>query len=129
KASSNAMTSSTVSSESAPRSSTKEALGVTSPSSTPSCSTIICFTLSSTAAAIGLRLLLRLCLIQIVITAVTALLISLSSGRNSPRPAQSLSFPRRRPVFRCQKSLPGPSLVLHDPVNLLQGWQQKKKYR
>src|SRR6185437_6166421 len=50
KASSNAITSSTVSSESAPRSSTKEALGVTSPSSTPSCSTMICFTFSSTAA-------------------------------------------------------------------------------
>src|SRR6185437_283096 len=50
KASSKAMTSSTVSSESAPRSSTKEALGVTSPSSTPSCSTMICFTFSSTAA-------------------------------------------------------------------------------
>src|SRR5579883_2304602 len=50
KASSNAMTSSTVSSESAPRSSTKEALLVTSPSSTPSCSTMICFTFSSTAA-------------------------------------------------------------------------------
>jgi hypothetical protein len=46
----NAMTSSTVSSESAPRSSTNEALGVASPSSTPSCSTIICFTFSSTAA-------------------------------------------------------------------------------
>src|SRR5258708_2328693 len=57
KASSKAMTSSTVSSESAPRSSTKEALGVTSPSSTPSCSTMICFTLSSTAA---IRLLLLL---------------------------------------------------------------------
>src|SRR3954453_18917113 len=44
------MTNSTVSSESAPRSSTKEAVGVTSPSSTPSCSTIICLTFSSTAA-------------------------------------------------------------------------------
>src|SRR6202022_3009616 len=42
--------SSTVSSESAPKSSTKEAFDVTSPSSTPSCSTMICFTLSSTAA-------------------------------------------------------------------------------
>src|SRR5580704_3615794 len=50
KASSKAITSSTVSSESAPRSSTKEALGVTSPSSTPSCSTMICFTRSSTDA-------------------------------------------------------------------------------
>src|ERR1700674_6103425 len=50
KASSKAITSSTVSSESAPRSSTNEALGVTSPSSTPNCSTIICFTFSSTAA-------------------------------------------------------------------------------
>src|SRR6185369_5430974 len=50
KASSNAITSSTVSSESAPRSSTNEALGVTSPSSTPSCSTMICFTFSSTEA-------------------------------------------------------------------------------
>src|SRR5271169_2005015 len=49
-ASSKAITSSTVSSESAPRSSTNEALGVTSPSSTPSCSTIICFTRSSTLA-------------------------------------------------------------------------------
>ncbi len=52
KASSKAMTSSTVSSESAPRSSTNEALGVTSPSSTPNCSTIICFTFSSTAAIV-----------------------------------------------------------------------------
>src|SRR5437016_3340409 len=50
KASSNAITSSTVSSESAPRSSTNDALGVTSPSSTPSCSTMICLTFSSTAA-------------------------------------------------------------------------------
>src|SRR5215472_3027932 len=49
-ASSKAITSSTVSSESAPRSSTNEAVGVTSPSSTPSCSTIICFTRSSTLA-------------------------------------------------------------------------------
>src|SRR5262245_6426035 len=47
--SSNAMTSSTVSSESAPRSSTKEASGVTSSSSTPSCSTMMLFTLSATA--------------------------------------------------------------------------------
>src|SRR5271166_3703589 len=53
KASSKAMTNSTVSRESAPRSSTKEALGVTSPSSTPSCSTMICFTRSSTA--VGMR--------------------------------------------------------------------------
>src|SRR5208283_515752 len=51
KASSKAMTSSTVSSESAPRSSTNEALGVTSASSTPNCSTMICFTFSSTANA------------------------------------------------------------------------------
>src|SRR5579871_2685021 len=54
KPSSNAMTSSTVSRESAPRSSTNEALGVTSPSSTPSCSTMICFTFSSTAAILRL---------------------------------------------------------------------------
>src|SRR5580692_4329517 len=50
KASSKAITSSTVSRESAPKSSTNEALLVTSASSTPSCSTIICFTFSSTAA-------------------------------------------------------------------------------
>src|SRR5579862_3379908 len=50
KFSSKAMTSSTVSRESAPRSSTKEAVGVTSPSSTPSCSTMIVFTRSSTLA-------------------------------------------------------------------------------
>src|SRR5882757_3050391 len=49
-ASSNAITNSTWSSESAPRSSTKDAVGVTSASSTPSCSTIICFTRSSTLA-------------------------------------------------------------------------------
>src|SRR5580698_4667678 len=47
-ASSNAITNSTISSESAPRSSTKEALLSTWPSSTPSCSTMICFTLCST---------------------------------------------------------------------------------
>src|SRR5687768_3901669 len=47
--SSNAMTSSTVSSESAPRSSTNDASGVTSSSSTPSCSTMMLFTLSATA--------------------------------------------------------------------------------
>src|SRR5215469_12329150 len=62
-ASSKAITSSTVSSESAPRSSTKEALGVTSPSSTPSCSTIICFTFSSTAVGICLSLC-RFCKFQ-----------------------------------------------------------------
>src|SRR5271170_2317807 len=50
KASSKAITSSTVSRESAPKSSTNDAVGVTSPSSTPSCSTIICFTRSSTLA-------------------------------------------------------------------------------
>src|SRR5579875_104756 len=50
KASSKAMTSSTVSSESAPRSSTNEAAGVTSASSTPNCSTMICFTRSSIEA-------------------------------------------------------------------------------
>jgi hypothetical protein len=55
KPSSKAMTNSTVSSESAPRSSTNEALEVTSPSSTPNCSTIICFTFSSTAAMFLLR--------------------------------------------------------------------------
>src|SRR5215472_2060488 len=42
------MMSSTRSSESAPRSSTKDALGVTSPSSTLSWSTMICLTFSST---------------------------------------------------------------------------------
>src|SRR5213080_1521727 len=48
------MTSSTVSSESAPKSSTNEALGVTSPSSTPSCSEMICFTFSTAfASAMG----------------------------------------------------------------------------
>src|ERR1700758_2411566 len=51
KASSKAITSSTVSSESAPRSSTNDALEVTSPSSTPNCSTMICFTFSSVADA------------------------------------------------------------------------------
>src|SRR6185369_11679026 len=50
--SSSAITSSTVSNESAPRSSMKEAVGVTSDSSTPSCSTMICLTLSSTEEAI-----------------------------------------------------------------------------
>src|ERR1051326_8288245 len=50
--SSSAMTSSTVSRESAPRSSINEAVGVTSDSSTPNCSTIICLTLSSTDEAI-----------------------------------------------------------------------------
>src|SRR5713101_10091624 len=49
-ASSNAITNSTWSSESAPRSSTNDAVGVTSASSTPSCSTIICLTRSSTLA-------------------------------------------------------------------------------
>src|SRR5688572_28621418 len=47
--SSNAITSSTVSSESAPRSSTNDASGVTSSSSTPNCSTMMLFTLSATA--------------------------------------------------------------------------------
>src|SRR5215471_7874959 len=55
KASSKAMTSSTVSRESAPKSSTKEALEVTSPSSTPSCSTMICLTFSSTAVGMGFK--------------------------------------------------------------------------
>src|SRR4051812_12083611 len=50
--SSNAITSSTVSSESAPRSSTNDASGVTSSSSTPSCSTMMLFTLSATAIRI-----------------------------------------------------------------------------
>src|SRR5450631_3681519 len=49
KASSNCITSSTTSSESAPRSSWKLAPGVTSASSTCNCSTMICLTFSSTA--------------------------------------------------------------------------------
>src|ERR1700674_1435405 len=53
KCSSSAITSSTVSSESAPRSSMNFALGVTSSSSTPSCSQMISFTFSSTALAIS----------------------------------------------------------------------------
>src|SRR5712692_4516099 len=53
-ASSKAITSSTVSSESAPKSSTNEAVGVTSPSSTPSCSTMICLTRSSTLAILSI---------------------------------------------------------------------------
>src|SRR4051794_22568310 len=55
-ASSNAITSSTMSSESAPKSSTNDAFGVTSPSSTPNCSTMICLTFSSTEAMDGLLL-------------------------------------------------------------------------
>src|SRR6266446_10046104 len=47
-ASSNAITTSTMSSESAPRSSTKLAVGSTWSSSTPSCSTMICLTFCST---------------------------------------------------------------------------------
>src|SRR5437763_13322109 len=46
--SSSAITSSTMSSESAPRSSMKEACGVTSSSLTPSCSQMISFTFCST---------------------------------------------------------------------------------
>src|SRR3989441_2406136 len=53
KCSSRAMTSSTVSSESAPRSSMNFAVGVTSSSSTPSCSTMISFTFSSTGFAMN----------------------------------------------------------------------------
>src|SRR5207249_10259100 len=53
KCSSSAMTSSTVSSESAPRSSMNFAAGVTSSSSTPSCSMMISFTLSSTDFAMN----------------------------------------------------------------------------
>src|SRR5581483_10793944 len=49
KASSKAMTNSTISRESAPRSSTNDALLSTWLSSTPSCSTMICFTFCSTA--------------------------------------------------------------------------------
>src|SRR5579859_5745961 len=51
--SSSAITSSTVSSESAPRSLTKWALGVTSAASTPSCSTMICLTRSSISAMVS----------------------------------------------------------------------------
>src|SRR5262249_15109156 len=53
KCSSRAMTSSTVSRESAPRSSMNFAAGVTSSSSTPSCSMMISFTLSSTDFAMN----------------------------------------------------------------------------
>src|SRR5437867_2587953 len=52
--SSRAITSSTVSSESAPRSSTNEAVGTTSSASTPSCSTMIPLTFSSTFISIRL---------------------------------------------------------------------------
>src|SRR5262249_19029171 len=50
--SSKAITSSTMSSESAPRSSVKLASGVTSSASTPSCSTMMLLTLSATAIAL-----------------------------------------------------------------------------
>src|SRR4029453_2642405 len=53
KFSSRAMTSSTVSRESAPRSSMNFAFGLTSSSSTPSCSTMISFTFSSTDFAMN----------------------------------------------------------------------------
>src|SRR5437762_3038118 len=53
KCSSSAITSSTVSRESAPRSSMNFAVGVTSSSSTPSCSTMISFTFSSTGFAMN----------------------------------------------------------------------------
>src|SRR4029453_2727220 len=53
KCSSRAMTSSTVSRESAPRSSMNFAFGLTSSSSTPNCSTMISFTLSSTDFAMN----------------------------------------------------------------------------
>src|SRR5437773_1460589 len=53
KCSSRAMTSSTVSRESAPRSSLNFAFGLTSSSSTPSCSTMISFTFSSTGFAMN----------------------------------------------------------------------------
>src|SRR5262249_17346625 len=51
--SSNRITNSTVSSESAPRSSMNLAFGVTSDSSTPSSSTMICLTLSSIDSAMS----------------------------------------------------------------------------
>src|SRR4030095_16009235 len=51
--SSSAITSSTMSSESAPRSSMNEASGVTSSSLTPSCSQMISFTFCSTAVPIS----------------------------------------------------------------------------
>src|SRR5437870_4062842 len=54
--SSSAITSSTMSSESAPRSSMKEACGVTSSSLTPSCSQMISFTFCSTVDPITLLL-------------------------------------------------------------------------
>src|SRR5215831_13494660 len=54
--SSRAITSSTMSSESAPRSSMKEACGVTSSSLTPSCSQMISFTFCSTVDPITLLL-------------------------------------------------------------------------
>src|SRR6266404_2136340 len=75
-ASSNAITNSTVSSESAPRSSTNDAFDVTSPSSTPNCSTMICLTLSSTPAIdcaflkLGVLLLHRLGMVLDVIDRV-----------------------------------------------------------
>src|SRR4029450_5101996 len=53
KCSSRAMTSSTVSRESAPRSSMNFAFGLTSSSSTPNCSTMISFTFSSTDFAMN----------------------------------------------------------------------------
>src|SRR5215831_16502712 len=100
-ASSKAITSSTVSSESAPRSSTKEALGVTSPSSTPSCSTIICFTFSSTAVGICLSLC-RVCKFQ---PKPESLLNRLCMPLNVIHrvPAQSGSFPLPHPGFQRER--------------------------
>src|SRR5580704_9223365 len=99
KASSNAITNSTWSSESAPRSSTNDAVGVTSASSTPSCSTIICLTRSSTLA------------IPVPPRPVVALLY-----RAVPVP-QSGGLPDYKLEFTCLGNLPI-LVTLHHKVNL-----------
>src|SRR5208283_2260249 len=68
-ASSKAITSSTMSSESAPRSSTKEAVLSTWFSSTPSCSTMICFTFCSTDDMNPPQVLNQLCCANALILA------------------------------------------------------------
>src|SRR4051794_37812202 len=70
-ASSNCITNSTTSSESAPRSSWKLAPGVTSASSTCSCSTMICLTFSSTAMRVSPRLCRKLLKSQGLVTKLT----------------------------------------------------------
>src|ERR1035437_2456875 len=117
KASSNCITSSTTSSESAPRSSWKLAPGVTSASSTCSCSTMICLTFSSTAMRVSPRICSELGILPGLRCIQFRLPTIPARGRGTQPLRQKMATGPETP------SLPGGS----GPVKAWKAWNMQRK--